>query len=188
MLYTMSVNNEPWLVDERPLHRRWGEVRREPFEGAKKRSLRMTDCRTKNEHTRPLFRFSSAALFFSLATSLAAYIRRRKKQKAMSISLSHPVRNKSRRWNETLTSLAAVLSAGFWFRLERIVARSAPTMPRWCLTALRLRFFATSSVIPFLWARRYTTVQAILRGFLRWWKSDSSLDEMKRKTLESLRT
>lgn len=68
-----------------------------------------------------------------------------------------------------------------WFRRSAMVFKSAPTMPRWCLTVLRERFLATSSVMPFLCMRRYTTVQAILRGFLRWRKRDSDLEVEKRK-------
>lgn len=54
--------------------------------------------------------------------------------------------------------------------------RSAPTIPRWCLTFFLDLFLATSSVIPFLLTRRKTTVHAIFRGFLRWRKRDSSLE------------
>jgi hypothetical protein len=60
-------------------------------------------------------------------------------------------------------------------------------MPRCALTVLRLRFLATSSVMPFLWERRYAWVHDSLRGFLRWRKSDASLDAAKRYSLESTR-
>lgn len=68
-----------------------------------------------------------------------------------------------------------------WFRRAAMAARSAPTMPRWCFTVLRDRFLATSSVIPFLCMRLKTTVQAILRGFLRCRKRDSVLEVENRK-------
>ena len=77
---------------------------------------------------------------------------------------------------------ACVRMAAVWFRLAAIAARSAPTIPRWCLTVRRERFLATSSVIPFLCMRRYTCVQAILRGFLRWRKREAFLELAKRKT------
>jgi len=46
--------------------------------------------------------------------------------------------------------LASVRAAAVWFRRAVIAAKSAPTIPRWCLTVLRERFLATSSVNPFL--------------------------------------
>lgn len=52
----------------------------------------------------------------------------------------------------------------------------------WCLTVFLLLFLATSSVIPFLCIRRYTTVQAIFRGFFLWRKRDSDLALMNLKT------
>jgi hypothetical protein len=73
-------------------------------------------------------------------------------------------------------------TAAVWFRLAAIAARSAPTIPRWCLTVFRERFLATSSVIPFLCMRRYTCVHAIFRGFLRWRKREAVLEVEKRKT------
>lgn len=63
-----------------------------------------------------------------------------------------------------------------------MVARSAPTIPRWCFTVRRERFLATSSVIPFLCIRRKTCVQAILRGFFRCMNNDAFLEDAKRKT------
>ena len=71
--------------------------------------------------------------------------------------------------------------AAVWFLRAAMAERSAPTIPRWCFTVRRERFLATSSVIPFLCMRRYTWVQAILRGFLRCKKSDSFLEVAKRK-------
>src|SRR5579859_622962 len=73
-------------------------------------------------------------------------------------------------------------TAAVWFRLAEIAAKSAPTIPRWCFTVFRDRFLATSSVIPFLCMRRYTCVQEILRGFLRWRNSDEFLELAKRNT------
>jgi hypothetical protein len=45
-----------------------------------------------------------------------------------------------------------------------------------------------TSVIPLRCWRRYRTVQAMRRGFLRWRKSDSDLPFWNRKILESPRT
>lgn len=45
-----------------------------------------------------------------------------------------------------------------------------------------------TSVIPLRCWRRYRTVQAMRRGFLRWRKRDSDLPFWNRKTLESPRT
>ena len=75
-----------------------------------------------------------------------------------------------------------VRTAAVWLRRAAMVARSAPTMPRWCFTVLRERFLATSYVMPFLCMRRYTTVHAILRGFLRCRKSDAFFELAKRNT------
>ena len=50
---------------------------------------------------------------------------------------------------------------------------TSANVPRWCLTFLRAHFFATFSVMTFLCMRRKTTVQAISRGFLRWFVRDS---------------
>lgn len=47
----------------------------------------------------------------------------------------------------------------------------------------RVRFLVASSAIPFLCLRRYRTVQAILRGFLRWLKRDSDFEELKKNVL-----
>ena len=63
--------------------------------------------------------------------------------------------------------------------MARMADASAPTTPRWCLTVLRERFLATSSETPFLLTRRKTVVHAILRGFLRCRKSDSSFEVTK---------
>ncbi len=69
-----------------------------------------------------------------------------------------------------------------WFLRALIAAKSAPTIPLWCLIVFLVRFFATVSVKPFLCRRRYKTVHAILRGFFRWRKRDSVLGPAKRKT------
>lgn len=43
---------------------------------------------------------------------------------------------------------ALARSVSVWLRLAAIAARSAPTIPRWCLTVLRDRFLVLSSVRP----------------------------------------
>lgn len=79
-------------------------------------------------------------------------------------------------------------------------------MARWCLMVRRVRFLAISwgiykqreprenegggrrtSEAPFLCMRLNRTVQAILRGFLRWRNNDSDLPLKNLKTLESPR-
>ena len=79
-------------------------------------------------------------------------------------------------------------TATLWFRLAAMAAISAPTIPRWCFTVLRDRFLATSSVIPFLCMRRYDTVQAILRGFLRCRKREAFLELSNRNVYNGVVT
>lgn len=122
----------------------------------------------------------SAAFFFSLPAARAAALRKHQYSPMYppSLEILRPI-------DRATTHRCASRTSGFWFLFARMLERSAPTIPRWCLTVLRERFFATSSVTPFLLTRRNTTVHAILRGFFRWRKSDSSLEVTNRNVLES---
>merc|ERR1719282_889119 len=85
-------------------------------------------------------------------------------------------------------SLAAWRSSGFCAFFFLMSSRDMPTMAFWNFVALRVRFLAISSTLPFLFMRRHAWVQRSFTGLIRWWKRESALELMKKLTLPSFAT
>merc|ERR550537_2063161 len=80
-------------------------------------------------------------------------------------------------------SLAAWRSSGFWAFFFLMSSRDMPTMAFWNFCALRVRFLACSSTLPFLFIFLQAWVQRSFTGLMRWWNSASTLLVMKKLIL-----
>merc|ERR550537_390343 len=83
-------------------------------------------------------------------------------------------------------SWACLRSSGALAFFALMSSRDMPTIAFWNFWTLRVRFFACSSTLPFLFMRRHAWVQRSFTGLMRWWKSCSAFLVMKKFTLPSL--
>merc|ERR1711920_671012 len=71
-------------------------------------------------------------------------------------------------------SCACFLNSGFCAFFFLISSNDIPTMAFWNFCALRVRFLADSSALPFLFMRLQACVQRSFTGLIRWWKRESA--------------